>query len=50
MSLIKDDIWMGTYKKKDDPELFEMEEIECFDIDYQWQFDVAKILYNNLKL
>ena len=39
-------IWMGEFKK-DDPELFVVPEEETFDIDYEWQFNVAEVLYRN---
>ena len=46
MDTIKDEIWMGdTPFTKGNPELFEMEELEVFDIDYPWEFDVGEILY-----
>jgi CMP-N-acetylneuraminic acid synthetase len=38
---------MGSFKKPNDPEFFVMEEIECFDIDWPWQFDIAEILYKD---
>lgn len=37
--------WVGSWKKKNDPVLFTVPEIECFDIDYEWQFNVAEKLY-----
>jgi CMP-N-acetylneuraminic acid synthetase len=39
-------IYMGSFKKPDDPKFFIMDEIECFDIDWPWQFDVAEKIYN----
>lgn len=37
---------MGTFSKKDDPELFVMKnEKEAFDIDWPWQFEVNELLY-----
>ena len=38
-------IYMGTFKSPGNPEFFIMDEIECFDIDWPWQFDVAEKLY-----
>jgi CMP-N-acetylneuraminic acid synthetase len=38
-------LWMGTFQKKNDPVLFPMREEECFDIDYEHQFEMASILY-----
>ena len=47
MDTIKDEIWMGDAPfTKGNPELFEMEELEVFDIDYPWQFEVGEVLYN----
>jgi CMP-N-acetylneuraminic acid synthetase len=40
-------IHMGSFKEKNDPEFFIMNEIECFDIDWLWQFEVAEHLYNH---
>jgi CMP-N-acetylneuraminic acid synthetase len=45
MKAMKDDIWMGTFAEKNNPELFTLNEEECFDIDYEWQFNVAEKLY-----
>ena len=39
------EIYMGTFKNPKDPEFFIMNEIECFDIDWPWQFEVAEKLY-----
>lgn len=47
---IKNKIWLGTFKKND-PELFVLNEDECFDIDYPWEFEMANLKYkciNNL--
>jgi len=46
LSDIGKEIWMGTYKKND-PQLFAVPEEESFDIDFEWQFKVAEILYKN---
>ena len=50
LDCINDDVFMGTFQKKDDPVLFEMEEFEVFDIDYEWQFKLAEEYYkkNNI--
>tara|TARA_Y100001972_G_C7635453_1_gene319007 strand:+ start:476 stop:1165 length:690 start_codon:yes stop_codon:yes gene_type:complete len=45
MDLIGEGIWMGDFRKDGDIELFSMPERECFDIDYDWQFEVAEKLY-----
>lgn len=41
---IKKKIWLGTFKKND-PELFLVEDEETFDIDYPWEFEMAKLKY-----
>lgn len=45
MDIIKEEMWMTT-NGPDDIELFVMDELEAFDIDYPWQFTTAEILYN----
>lgn len=40
-------VYMGTFKAKNNPGFFVMDEIECFDIDWPWQFEVAEKLYLN---
>jgi len=37
--------WVGSWKTKNDPELFPIKEMEAFDIDYAWQFYVAEQLF-----
>jgi CMP-N-acetylneuraminic acid synthetase len=41
-------IYMGTFKEKHNPEFYLMDEIECFDIDWPWQFELAEIIYGKL--
>jgi CMP-N-acetylneuraminic acid synthetase len=48
LDTIKDNVFMGSFQKKDDPILFEMEEFEVFDIDYNWQFEMAKSYYKTM--
>ena len=38
-------IYMGTFKEKGNPDFFVMDEIECFDIDYPFQFEIAETIY-----
>lgn len=38
-------IYMGTFKEQGNPNFFVMNEIECFDIDWPWQFEVAEKLF-----
>lgn len=40
--------WMDT-NSPPQPELVVMEELEAFDIDYQWQFEIAEKLYESLR-
>lgn len=44
MSGIENGVWMDD-KSPPQPELFVMNELEAFDIDYQWQFDTAEAIY-----
>lgn len=44
---ISNGIYMGTFKESGNPDFFIMDEIECFDIDWPWQFEVAEKLYLN---
>jgi CMP-N-acetylneuraminic acid synthetase len=46
MDLIKEDKFMGDFYKPGGVKLFPVEELEAFDIDYQWQFDVAEKLFS----
>ena len=45
MSDFEKNIYMGTFRFKNDPEFYTMNEEESFDIDYPWQFEAGKILY-----
>ena len=47
MDIIGDGNWMDT-KSPPEPHLVEMQELEAFDIDYEWQFEIAELLYKNL--
>ena len=47
MEDIQKEIYMGSFKKPNDPKFFIMDEIECFDIDWPWQFEIAEKLYLN---
>lgn len=46
---IGNDIYTGSYKSKNDPVLFEIEDLEGFDIDYEWQFLMAEKYYDIYK-
>ena len=44
MDIIGDGNWMDkNYPPQ--PELFVMDELETFDIDYEWQFEIGELLY-----
>jgi len=45
MKDIGEEIYMGSFQKPKDPEFYIVEEIECFDIDWPWQFEIAEKLY-----
>lgn len=45
MTDISKDIYMGTFKEKGNPDFFVMDEIECFDIDWPWQLEIAEVMY-----
>ncbi len=47
LDIIKDGFWMDN-NLPPNPELFVMEELEAFDIDYEWQFKLGEKLYNDL--
>lgn len=46
MDLIKDFRFMGNFETPGGIKLFEMDELEAFDIDYEWQFETAELLYD----
>ena len=45
LDLIGKGLWVGSWKKKNDPELFTVDELESFDIDYEWQFKLGEKLW-----
>lgn len=45
LDLISQNMFMGDFQKEGGIKLYPMDELECFDIDYEWQFNVAQILY-----
>lgn len=45
---VKDGYWLDN-QTPPQPELVEMNELEAFDIDYEWQFKTAEQLYVNLR-
>ena len=44
MDLIKDNMFMGDFQKEGGIKLYPMDELECFDIDYEWQFNLGEQL------
>ena len=46
MDLISDYKFMGDFTKEGGIKLFKMDELEAFDIDEPWQFEVGEILYD----
>ena len=46
MDLISDYKFMGDFTKEAGIKLFKMDELEAFDIDEPWQFEVGEILYD----
>lgn len=44
LDIIKDGFWMDD-NLPPNPELFVMDELETFDIDYEWQFNLGELLY-----
>lgn len=49
LDTIGDGVWMGNFKKSNKIELFSVDEMETFDIDYKWQFEIGEILYEKFK-
>ena len=48
LDLIAENKFMGDFTKENGIKLFPMDELECFDIDYEWQFKIGELLYNNI--
>lgn len=46
MDIIKDDRFMGNFEVEGGIKLYPMDELECFDIDYEWQFQLGEQLWN----
>ena len=47
LDMIGKDIWMGNFNKHNDIQLYSMPENETFDIDHEWQFQLAERMYKN---
>jgi CMP-N-acetylneuraminic acid synthetase len=48
MDLISQNKFMGDFQKEGGIKLFPMNELECFDIDYEWQFKIGELIYNSI--
>ncbi len=46
MDIIKEDRFMGNFEVEGGIKLYPMDELECFDIDYEWQFQLGEQLWN----
>ena len=46
MDNIKEDRFMGNFEVEGGIKLYPMDELECFDIDYEWQFQLGEQLWN----
>jgi CMP-N-acetylneuraminic acid synthetase len=46
---IGEGVWMGDFSTSGSIELFPMDEDETFDVDYEWQFNMADILLREVK-
>lgn len=49
LDLINQYKFMGDYSKPGGIKLFPMDELEVFDIDYEWQFKVGETLYKSFR-
>lgn len=49
LDIIKDNRFMGDFEKEGGIKLYPMKELEAFDIDYEWQFEVGELLYKKYK-
>tara|TARA_B110000211_G_scaffold234565_1_gene304788 strand:+ start:3457 stop:4143 length:687 start_codon:yes stop_codon:yes gene_type:complete len=47
LTFLSEGFWMDN-KVPPEPNLFVVDEIECFDIDYEWQFDIAEKIYREV--
>ena len=42
-------VWMGNFEKRGDISLFEIDEVESFDVDYPSQFDLYEKIYSAMR-
>lgn len=47
IDIIKDNKFMGDFQKEGGIKLYPMDELECFDIDYEWQFKIGEKLFKS---
>ena len=47
LDLIKDDMFMGNFQKEGGIKLYPMDEMECLDIDFPWQFEAFETIYKD---
>jgi len=48
LDLISKNMFMGDFQQEGSIKLYPLNELECFDIDYEWQFKVGELLYKNV--
>jgi len=48
LDTIEHGVWMGDFNTPGDIELYPVEERECFDVDYEWEFEMYSRLYEAL--
>lgn len=48
LDTIEQGIWMGDFNTPGDIKLYPIEERECFDVDYEWEFETYSKLYEAL--
>lgn len=48
MDLISKNMFMGDFQAESGIKLYPMNELECFDIDYDWQFNLGEKLYTHV--
>ena len=46
---IGDNVWMGNFNVPGEIELIPVNESECYDIDYEWQFPIVESIYNSAR-
>jgi len=49
MDSIGEGIWMGDFNTPGDIELFPIHERECYDIDYEWEFELYEKMYQSFE-